>query len=180
MSVSRLLYRSRQLWQAMFSAPTEIEMESVRTILNPAQMELFHKLHPSEQAHSIRTMQALVGRSQELNQDHRQDLLVAALLHDAGKSLHPLKVWERAWIVVARKLLPRADEQTHPEHSPRWKRALVVSARHPEWGAQLAEQVGASPRTVELIRRHQENNRGENMGSNDPLLQLLQSVDHEM
>lgn len=147
----RLEYRIRQFWHALHSTPTEADLDSARALLSPGLMELFLRMETSEQAHSLRVFQDL------LNSDLSQpDLLVAALLHDVGKSLYPLRLWERVWIVIARILFPK-KVKSWGQGAPRgWRRAFVIAEQHPTWSAELAQHAGASELAVELVRRHQD------------------------
>jgi hypothetical protein len=120
-------------------------------ILTQAQINLFECLQPSEQAHSLEIYHSLLD-AHETN----HDLLVAALLHDTGKSRFPLRIWERVVIVLCKRLFP-AKVQDWGRASPQsWKRPFVIAEQHPTWGAELAQQAGASALAVSLIRRHQE------------------------
>ncbi len=137
-------------------------------------MSIFNQMHPSEQAHSLRIARQLI----EQGETH-PDLLAAALLHDSGKSNHPLHLWERALIVLSKALFPDKAKQWGSGGPKGWKRAFVVAEQHGEWGAQMAAQAGASPQVVELIRRHQlpPERPAENL--EDRLLLRLQRVDDE-
>ncbi len=198
MSAARILYRTRQFWQFLRLVPTEQELEGVRSVLNPAQLDLFFRMQPGEQSHSIRVYTTLVEAGE--NNPH---LLAAALLHDIGKTRYHLKPWERAWAVIGKLIFPHLSRQwstielKDPQHAEIWKRPFVVAEQHPDWGAKLAGQAGASKCTVSLIRRHQESlPRRTQMGTtgnvNEPkpdqeetrkledwLLQKLQAADNE-
>jgi hypothetical protein len=105
------------------------------------------------------------------------DLLVAALLHDVGKILSPLSVFDRVIIVLGRHFLPAASRRWG-EGPPRGgRRPFVVAAQHAQWGADLAEQAGASAMTVGLIRSHQEHARTEPVSRAERLLAELQAAD---
>lgn len=153
-----LVYRTRQFWNAFRATPGVQDIELARGILPPTLLSLFLKLQPGEQVHSLKLCKELA------NQGHNsQDLLAAALLHDVGKILVPLALWQRVWIVLAQALLPRQVEawmepeplQTRPQQKyPRWRMALIASRLHPDWGAALAFEAGASPLTTWLIRNH--------------------------
>jgi len=56
-----------------------------------------------------------------------------------------------------------------------WRYPFYVQLHHDARGALLAEQAGCSPRTVDLIRRHEDTAA---VGS-DPLLAVLQRADNE-
>ncbi len=84
------------------------------------------------------------------------DLLSAALLHDVGKVLYPLSLLDRVVIVLGKRFFRRRAGRWSEGTPDRFRRPFVVAAHHPEWGADLAEQAGASSRTVDLIRRHQD------------------------
>jgi hypothetical protein len=198
MSAARILYRTRQFWQILRLAPTERELEGARSVLTPAQLDLFSRMQPGEQSHSLRVLSKLVETGES-----NPDLLAAALLHDAGKTLYPLKLWERAWIVIGKAMLPRLSRQWSKgkrqglQRASFWKRPFIVAEQHPAWGAELASQAGSSDRTVSLIRRHQDKLQGqsrserrdeggevnvsqlENREMEDWLLQKLQAADNE-
>jgi hypothetical protein len=52
-----------------------------------------------------------------------------------------------------------------------------VAEQHPQWGAELAAQTGASPLTVALIRRHQEPFTSQPASMEEQLLGQLQTAD---
>jgi len=61
-----------------------------------------------------------------------------------------------------------------------WRKAFVVAAQHPQWGAEMAAAVGASSLAATLIRRHQEKLASpvrREITREETLLQILQSVD---
>lgn len=172
MSAARILYRTRQLWQILRLAPTQSELEGARSVLAPALFEIFTRMSPGEQSHSLRVYSRLV----ENGEDH-PDLMAAALLHDCGKTLYPLKLWERAWIVIGKALLPRLSlnwsqgELHELQRLAFWKRPFVVAERHPGWGADLASRAGASKQAVALIRRHQEKQPAKAEHLNPPIVE---------
>ena len=182
MSLARLLYRTSQFWQALRSVTTPQDFRFASSVLTPAQLELFTQMPGSDQAHSLRVLKALLTQG-----DDYPDLWIAALLHDVGKSIYPLRLWERILIVLVGSLCPacvqrwgRAMPGVSPI-APRWRRAFVVAVQHPQWGADLAAKAGASPLTVALIRRHHEkleSLREADAGSEDGLLARLQAVDN--
>jgi hypothetical protein len=149
-------------------------MEMAKAVLSPALLAAFITMQPSEQAHSLDVLKKLKVQGE----DH-PDLLAAALLHDLGKTVKPLRVWERVLIVLVKGLSPSlARSLGLTFHWPMFR----VAELHPEWGAELAANAGASPLTVALIRRHQETlpEQGETSEtSEDLLLRKLQAVDDE-
>ena len=163
MSATRILYRTRQFWHDLRLAPTTVDLEQVRSVLNPAQFELFTRMQPAEQAHSL----AVFDRLSSAGESH-PDLLAAALLHDVGKILYPLKLWERVWIVLGSALFPnrsrvwsQGDLDTLKSLAL-WKRPFLVSGQHAQWGADLAARANSSALVVSLIRSHQDTLAGGN------------------
>jgi len=176
----RLRYRARQLWLALTAAPAPEDLALARRTLSPSQMELFLQLQPNEQAHSLQIYRQL--RDQK---PVDEDLLVAALLHDVGKVSYPLRSWERAWIVIAKAVLPAKVVEWGRAEPRGWKRPFVIAEQHAAWGAELAARAGTSPTVVSLIRRHQQQiDRPDRQGSaatsrEDQLLRRLQLLDDE-
>jgi hypothetical protein len=181
MNTSRLLYRSRQFWQAITTRSSPDDMDLVSSILSPSQVELFHLMQKSEQAHSLRVLKELRNRG-----DENIDLQTAALLHDVGKVQAPLRLWERVLIVIVKAFCPDCLKKwgSAPTGDSLtglgWRRAFVVAEQHPVWGADLASQCGTSPMAVSLIARHQEQLPPLDINENseeDRLLRKLQAVD---
>jgi hypothetical protein len=143
---------------------------------------LFQRMQPSEQAHSLRVLQALLERGEQ-----DKDLCVAALLHDIGKTRYPMHLWERVWVVLAEAVCPGCAQGWGLKGDGLldtvewWRKAFVVAARHPQWGAEMAAEAGASPLAVALIRGHQDKQispvQREASTREEVLLQTLQSVD---
>jgi hypothetical protein len=174
------MYRVRQVWVAVRGQPRPQDLELARSVLSPAQMALFLRMQPGEQLHSLAVLRRLEAQGMR-----QPDLLAAALLHDVGKSRLPLRLWERAWIVLVGALLPGSlarwgDRPYHEgQRLPAWQRPLVVACQHPEWGARMAEEAGASPLVISLIRRHQQKIPPDNNSQENRLLSMLQAVDDQ-
>ena len=148
-------YRAWQFWRALLASPTCEELEQVKVFLSPKLYALFCAMQPDEQAHSFAIFSELKGKGQ-----HHPDLLVAALLHDSGKSRYKLHMWERVIIVIGKAVFPERSKQWgtsgRDAWERSWRRAFVIAEQHPIWGAQMAEEAGATPLAVRLIRWHQE------------------------
>lgn len=167
------VYRVRQFFEALLAAPASADRELVRQVLTPGEACLFAELQPSEQAHAVRVFREVQHRCRQQGFEPPADLQVAALLHDVGKARCPLRVWERVMVVLGNALLPEAVGRWGKAAPRGWKRAFVVAAQHPAWGAEMAARQGTSPRAAALIRRHQEHALSEE----DRLLAILQAVD---
>lgn len=114
--------------------------------LTPRQLALFDSMHAADRRHGLDVV-ATLRRDGAI--DH--DLLVAGLLHDAGKG--DTGVWPRVAFALGQEYgpwIPRLARLI-----PGWRAALDRLAVHAEASASLAASAGCSPRTVELIR-HQD------------------------
>lgn len=169
MILSHLAYRARQFWNALPGPRRRVETETLLPHLSPSQIVLFRRMQPSEQTHAYQMLERLKASGQT-----DPDLLAAALLHDVGKVLVPLSLLDRVVIVLGKRFFRRRARRWSEGTPSRLRRPFVVAAHHPDWGADLAEQAGASSRTVDLIRRHQDI-----PSVDDSLLSALQSADDE-
>jgi len=169
LTLSRLAYRTRQFWNALLSPRKRVETEVLLPHLSPSQIVLFRRMQPSEQAHAYQVFERLKAAGQT-----EPDLLAAALLHDVGKILVPLSLPDRVVIVLGKRLFRRRARRWGEGTLSRLRRPFVVASHHPGWGADLAKQAGASSRTVDLIRHHQDISSADN-----PLLAALQAADDE-
>jgi hypothetical protein len=168
----RLTYRIHQFKQALLPASQPVTTDQVRLHLTPPQLALFRQLQPSEQWHAFAVLQKLKESRQ-----NNSDLLTAALLHDIGKILYPLKVWERVVIVVMNRVSPALVQRWGQESPQGLSKPFVVACHHAEWGADLAARAGASKLTVDLIGRHEEPVAENGTSRRDRFLRLLQQAD---
>lgn len=109
----------------------------------PAQRRLFDTMHVADQRHGLDVVASL--RADGIRD---RDVLLAGLLHDAGKG--DTSVWPRVVYSLGQRYGP-----TIPRVAGRWPgmdATLVRLRDHAESSARLAAGVGCSPRTVELIR----------------------------
>jgi hypothetical protein len=122
------------------------ERAALASWLTPDELALFDRMHPADQRHGLDVAAAL--REDDVED---RDVLVAGLVHDAGKGR--TGVWPRVAYALGRQY-----------GSWIWRVAGVVPgggpsmARlrdHAELSAVLAAQAGCSERTVGLVR-HQD------------------------
>ncbi len=166
-----------RLWQgirALFAWGLPVDYAAAESVLSPELMRLFHRMRRSEQLHSLRVMRTLRARGHD-----RPELLVAALLHDCGKSRHPFTLADRTLAVLVRKLLPRRFDMWSQGEPVGWRRPFVIAAQHPAWSAEDMAAAGASPLATALSRRHQQPLSGPAATEEDRLLALLQSADDD-
>jgi putative nucleotidyltransferase with HDIG domain len=163
-------HRVWQFLQALTARPlTVAEQQEVAAILSPVQQALFWQMSATDQRHSLNVVHTLVAMGATA-----PDLLVAALLHDVGKSRHHLYLWERVMVVVIRAFGPAAASRWGNGHSKGWRRPFVIYQQHPCWGAEMALAAGCSPLTVELIREHHHQDGAQ---ADSKLLRVLQQAD---
>ena len=172
MANSRLRYRASQFWNALLAPKEGVATRTLQPYLSPTQIVLFRRMHPSEQSHAFQVLSRLKEGGQE-----DPDLLTAALLHDIGKILSPLSLWERVEIVLGRRFFPRAAKAWSAGQPRGLRHPFVVAEQHPAWGASLAAQTGATAQTVSLISRHHEALAGPPTSHTDQLLAALQQAD---
>ena len=165
-------YRAGQFLHLLTAKRKRDHRRFVFKILDPSLAALFFRMSDPDQSHSIRVFQTLVDQGEE-----NSDLLMAALLHDVGKSLNPLRAWERSLVVVTNRILP--DQVLNwGQCEPRgWRKPFVVALQHPEWGAALVHQEGGSETLVTLIRYHQEHALPSIRKDVQDLIKRLQAAD---
>ena len=122
------------------------ERAALATWLSPPQLALFDSMHRADRRHGLDVAATL--RAGGVTDP---EVLIAGLLHDAGKG--DTGIWPRvayslgqaygAWVWRVAGVLPG------------FGRAIERLRVHAQRSAELAADAGASPRTVELIR-HQE------------------------
>lgn len=135
--------RSRQFRAHLRARVAPEERAALAAWTTPAQMALFDSMHIADRRHGLDVVKSLRGE-----QVAEPDVLLAGLLHDAGKG--DTGVWPRVayalagaygqWILrVARRI-------------PGFATGLARLIAHAETSAALAAAAGCPERTVALIR----------------------------
>ena len=121
----------------------EADLALVAHVLSPAQLGLFRTMHPADQRHGLDVLAALRAEGAT-----EPDLLVAGLLHDAGKG--PTGLWPRVTHSLGQAYGPWIPRLAR--HIPGFADSLDRLADHPQASARLAAEAGCSQRTIDLIR----------------------------
>ncbi len=150
-----MVYRFRQFFGALTARVSEDNQQELVRLLTPSQRELFRRMAPNDQHHSLNVCATLRQAGYK-----DRDLLTAALLHDVGKSATRIWLWQRALIVLLERwapgLLAWLARSTDGNPGPWWRKSFIVHRRHPQIGAHWAAKAGCSSTTVNLIRHHQQ------------------------
>jgi hypothetical protein len=142
-SVSWWANKVRQFRSHVRARVSAAERSALSGWLTAPEVEVFDSMHVADQRHGLDVVSTLLGDGVS-----DRDVLVAGLLHDAGKGdtgvlprvafslgqRYGRWAWRAAGIV------------------PGWGAAIGRLERHAATSASLAEAAGCSPRTVALIR----------------------------
>jgi hypothetical protein len=126
---------------------TDSERASLVSWLTPSELALFDSMQVGDRRHGLDVVAALRGHGVS-----DRDVLVAGLVHDAGKGatgVVPRVVWSLGqawgpWVWHAAAMLPGM------------RRSLAVLRDHADESARLADAAGCPPRTVALIRNQEQ------------------------
>jgi hypothetical protein len=139
--------KGRQFFAHVRARVTRAERAAVAAWLSPPQLALFDAMHVADRRHGLDVVASL--RASAVTDP---DVLVAGLLHDAGKG--NTGVWARVAYALGQAWGPWV-----------WRVAAVLPGMgaaldrlrgHAETSASLATRAGCSARTVELIRNQDE------------------------
>ena len=166
------LHRLDQGLRALAAWTRPVDDALAERHLPPELAALYRRMRRSERQHSLRVLRRLLDAGQT-----HPDLLAAALLHDLGKIRTAFYLPEKVLVVLVKVFAPRYYWRWGSGSARGWRRPFAVSVQHPAWGADLVAGAGGSPRTVELIRRHQDTLDGPPQTDLDRLLLALQAVD---
>ncbi len=145
-----VVYRLQQGVRALLAFSQPVDAALAERYLSPPLLALFWQMDRGEQLHSLAVLQDVLAQDETPN-----DLAVAALLHDVGKSRYPINVWQKTLAVMVRALVPDAYTRWS-KGSPLnlWQRPFVVYEQHPLWSAELLRAAGASEAASWLAAHH--------------------------
>jgi hypothetical protein len=142
-SVTWWVTKVRQTKRHLLARVAPRERDAVAAWLTPTQLAVFDGMHVADRRHGLDVVRALRAAG-----EREPEVLVAGLIHDAGKGdtgmlpriVYALGQAGFGWPVAVGRRLPRMST------------ALERLAAHAETSALMAEAAGCSERTVELIR----------------------------
>lgn len=166
-------HRLRQGIRALMAFSQPVDYQPVVQSLNPVQQQLFRQMKRSEQLHSVKVLIEIQAQGAVPD-----DLAVAALLHDVGKSRYPLAIWQKTLAVLVRAFAPGLFRRwSTGTATPLWKRGFVVAVKHPQWSAEMVAKTQASERAIWLIVHHADSPTDWEDHPYLPLLKRLQEAD---
>jgi hypothetical protein len=147
LAFSRPFYRARQFFGYFRPRLRGEELVEAASVLGEGLWPLFESMSERDQRHSLDVLAVLRDRG-----CRDQHLLMAALLHDAGKGrLAGVRV--RLWHRVAYVLLSVGTPWV-VRRLATGRGGIAALHGHAERGAVVAEALGAPLAVVDLIRRH--------------------------
>jgi hypothetical protein len=135
--------KTRQFLAHLRARVTDAERASLAGWLTPSQLALFDTMHVADRRHGLDVVASLRDAGVK-----DVDVLVAGVLHDAGKG--DTGVWPRVAYSLGQAWGSRAWSVA--SLLPGMQTPLERLQRHAEVSASLAASAGCSPRTVDLIR----------------------------
>ena len=155
--------RVRQFREATkLPSPEDFALAAEAQLAGPL-LDLFRQQHPRDIVHAAATARWLIERGHT-----DPELIAAALLHDVGKGHQRRR--DRAGYVLA-NAVRGAKLLAGPGSRFEFRRALARGLAHSESGARALADAGASPRVVDLTRRHH------SPPGSDTMLALLHEAD---
>ncbi len=142
--ISRLSYRARQFKRTLAPGISDDDLHEAESALGCDLYALFAAMQPADQRHCLD-----VYRKLRADGEDDPDVLVAALIHDAGKggdSARRIRTWHRVAYVVLDTLPSGALDRI-----ARGDGGLAHLHRHGEATLRLARGAGASERIVGLL-----------------------------
>lgn len=141
----RLAYRVRQFGAHLRAQVAPGERALAHALLPTTSTPLFDAMPVADQRHAL----DVVRRLREAGMDD-PDLLAAALLHDAGKSVR-LRLWHRVVVVLLEAVAPRGLERLASTNPGSWRYPFHLHRHHAQLSARAALDAGCGPRVAAFI-----------------------------
>ena len=148
-----MFYRVHQFTQAFFPHIDPSEIKWAKDNLSTEAYSLFLKQSRSEQRHALDVARSIMTNKQALSSSDFHNLLTAALLHDCGKSIIPIRLWHRVFIVLIQQLPNSIWSRLETSHTV-FALPIKISTQHATWGECLAQEARLNPEICLLIREH--------------------------
>ncbi len=140
------MHRVSQLVGHLTARVRPDEAALARRILPGSAAPLFDAMPVADRRHGLDVAQRLLARGLD-----DQDLLAAALLHDAAKG-HRMRLWHRVGGVLLGRLAPRVLARLASPDVRSWRHGFHLYLHHGPMSADAALAAGCSPRCAAFIR----------------------------
>ncbi|MCB1258472.1 MAG: HD domain-containing protein [Microthrixaceae bacterium] len=150
-----LAHRSRRFFGSLL--PVHVKAEDadwVAGLLSESELAAFYRMCVRDQVHSIGVARKVEANLGALDSSEPSDwILVAALMHDVGKSMVELGTYGR---VMASLAGWAAGEEMAPAWAQKrgMTRKIGLYLQHPELGADILRMADSDPRVVAWAREH--------------------------
>jgi len=144
----RVTHRVSRFLHSVGPTITRLDRALAEEWLTHEELRLFLSQSEADQRHAIAVARLLLQAGYASH-----DLVVAALLHDAGKREASYTPWHRTAIALLEAWAPRMLRWLSRRRS-RLLAPFAAHVAHPGRGALLALAAGASERCACLVRRH--------------------------
>ncbi len=173
-SARQLIHLSRRFFGALSDEPPDkADDEWARAFLLPGEAELWDRMTPADQRHSIEVATDVVT---ELGSQATRPVVAAALLHDVGKVVSDLGTFARAGATILWGVVP--DDQAEPWLARRGLRRRVAQYRlHPQLGEALLIEAGSHELTSSWAADHHLS--PEEWRVDQPIGQVLKACDDD-
>lgn len=148
-----MFYRVHQFMHSLFPHLERSKITWALDNLPPEACSLFLKQSLSDQRHALDVAQSLIKEKSTLTLTDFQNLIVAALLHDCGKSMVINRLWHRVFIVLMQKMPQAIWSRLERSHTV-FSTPLKTASQHAIWGGNLAQSAGLNPVICRLIHEH--------------------------
>ena len=166
-------YRIQQGLSALLAFARPVERDLAAQYLPPDLMECFDDMRREEQQHSLAVLRTLLAKGSVPD-----DLGIAALLHDVGKSRYAFPVWQKTMVVLVRKFALRLFDRLSAGSEANWIcRPFVLSVHHPAWSVDKVLDTEISERALWLIAHHADDLTQWHNHPHRVLLEQLQAAD---
>ena len=148
-----MFYRVHQFVRAIYPHIEPSDITWALDNLPPEARSLFFKQSRTEQRHALDVAQSLMKEKNSITFSNSQYLIVAALLHDCGKSKVSNRLWHRVFIVLMQKM-PHSLWSRLERGNTIFATPLKTASLHAIWGSELTQQAGLNPVICLLIYEH--------------------------
>jgi hypothetical protein len=141
----RPAYRVRQFRDHLLARVAPDERAAAHEALPPAAAAVFDGMPIADQRHALDVVARLRAAGQT-----DPDLVVAALLHYAGKG-DRVRLWHRVATVLVAAVAPSRLDRLGSTDPGSWRYGFHVQRHHEQLSADAALAAGCSPRVAALI-----------------------------